>query len=120
MRRMKSFFAAHPRFTTGLHVVLAVLPSVTFLMMVVVFVLSCMPGVDFYGVWLPFMLGTFLAIICCPGIFWLLSLLLYRFTHAVREKWPDKLRMALIRFNILGGFLTIIQLVLVVMILIRK
>lgn len=110
MSRLKGFFAGHPRFTTGLHVTLAVLPSVTLLMMVIVFVLSCLPGVDFYGVWLPFMLGALLAIICFPGVFWLLSLLLYRFTHAVREKWPDKLRMALIRLNIVGGLLAIAQL----------
>lgn len=120
MSRLKGFFTEHPRFTTGMHVALAVLPTLVLLMMVIVFALSFLPGVDFYGVWLPFMLGTFLAIVCCPGVFWLLSLLLYRFTHAVREKWPDKLRMALIRFNILGGFLTVIQVILVVLILIRK
>ena len=79
-------------------------------MIVIVFVLSCLPGVDFYGVWLPFMLGALLAIVCFPGVFWLLSLLLYRFTHAVREKWPDELRMALIRLNIAGGLLVIAQL----------
>lgn len=120
MNRVRSFLAAHPRFTTGLHVVLAALPLTLALLFLCGLVGVFVTGQEtFYG-WLLFFMFAGVAAFFSTGAIWLLSLLLYRFTHAVREKWPDKLRMALIRFNILGGFLTVIQIVLIVMILIRK
>ena len=120
MKLLKDFFAGHPRFATALHVLLAALPLTLALLFLLGLAGIFLAGKEtFYG-WLLFCMFAGVAAFFSTGVIWLLSLLLYRFTHAVREKWPDKLRMALIRFNILGGFLTVIQVILVVMILIRK
>lgn len=110
MRRIRALFAAHPRLTTALHVILAALPTV----LTALFILG-LAGVyfsgeeTFYGV---LMLAMYAGVAAFfgTGVFWLLSLLTYRFTHAVREMWPDWLRMGLIRLNIIGGLLTVVQL----------
>lgn len=109
MDRLRDCFRRHPRFTTGLHVVLAALP----LTLVLLFLLG-LAGVfvtgqeTFYG-WLLFLMLAGVAAFYATGAIWGLSLLLYRFTHAVRENWPDRLRMTLIRLNIVGGLLTLVQ-----------
>ena len=110
MNRLRSFFAAHPRFTTGLHVVLAALPLTLALLFLLGLAGVFVTGQEtFYG-WLLFFMFAGVAAFFSTGVIWLLSLLLYRFTHAVRETWPDRLRMALIRLNIIGGLLTMVQL----------
>lgn len=115
MNRLRSFFAAHPRFTTGLHVVLAALPLTLALLFLFGLAGVFVTGQEtFYG-WLLFFMFAGVAAFFSTGDIWLLSLLLYRFTHAVRETWPDGLRMALIRLNIIGGLLTIVQLWFIIM-----
>ena len=110
MNRMRSFFAAHPRFTTGLHVVLAALPLTLALLFLLGLAGIFLAGKETFYDWLVFLSVAGLAAFFSTGVIWLLSLLLYRFTHAVRETWPDGLRMALIRLNIIGGLLTMVQL----------
>lgn len=115
MNRLRSFFAAHPRFTTVLHVALAALPLTLALLFLLGLAGAFLSGQEtFYG-WLVVLMYAGVAAFYVTGVIWLLSLLLYRFTHAVREKWSDRLRMALIRLNIVGGLLTIVQIWFIVM-----
>lgn len=120
MDRLRSYFANHPRFTTGLHVILAALPLTLVLLFFLGLVGVYITGKEtFYG-WLFFLMFAGLAAFYATGAIWLLSLLLYRFTHAVREKWPDGLRMALIRLNIIGEMLTMVQIGMIVMSFVQK
>ena len=119
MNRIRDFFAAHPKMTTALHVTLAVTPSIPFALVLIGFLTGFVLQIDFYA-WVSLMAVGMLAFIWITGIFWTLSLLLYRFTHAVRESWPDWLRMTLIRFNIFGGFLTVVQVILIVIWLVKR
>jgi len=120
MDRLREYFRRHLRFTTGLHVVLAALP----LTLVLLFLLG-LAGVfvtgqeTFYG-WLLFLMLAGVAAFYATGAIWGLSLLLYRFTHAVRESWPDRLRMTLIRLNIVGGMLTLVQIGMIIMSFVQK
>ena len=108
MKRIRDFFAAHPKATTALHVALAVLPASLLALTLLGVAYLVFTLYDAFGL---------LVMICATAggllffgagiISWILSLTLYRFTHAVREKWPDWLRMMLIRFNIFGGFMAV-------------
>lgn len=121
--RIREFFAARPRMATVLHVVLAVLPVLFMAMLLLGFIyVFVYPGAvvgDDFNLVAKFLIGTggcgFIVGIPC----WILSLLLYRFTAAVREAWSDRLRMALIRLNILGAFLAIIEVFMIIMLLIE-
>lgn len=117
---VRSYFTDHPRFTTGLHVVLAALP----LTLVVLFILGLVgvfvTGQETFHGWLLFFMFAGVTAFFSTGVIWALSLLLYRFTHAVREKWPDWLRMTLIRLNIIGGILTVVQLWMIFMSFVQK
>ena len=114
MKLLKDFFAGHPRFVTALHVLLAALPLTLALLFLFGLVGVFVTGQEtFYG-WLLFFMFAGVAAFFSTGVIWLLSLLLYRFTHAVRETWPDGLRMALIRLNIIGGFLTFGQVLMLI------
>ncbi|MBQ2954758.1 MAG: hypothetical protein IJE07_14605 [Clostridia bacterium] len=107
MRRVRDFFSRHPRFATGLHVFLSVAPLALLLLTVIVMTAVCCSGADFYAA-IPYVFLCILAvftILCVSGLFLLLALLLYRFTHTAQETWPDRLRMALIRLNIVNGFM---------------
>ena len=121
MKNVRAFFAAHPRFTTGLHVGLAVTPTALFLICVLGFIYMMFTVYETaFAVVLIFSVGAgYVSLFSTWGV-WLLSLLLYRFTHAVREKWSDRLRMTLIRFNIFGGFIVFVHLLLLIVWLVKR
>lgn len=117
---MRRFFAAHPRLATGLHVVLASLPT-ALLVLLIAGGICVVSGIysDWSAVGIVLCACAGMALLFSTGVFWLLSLLLYRFTAEVREKWPDRLRMRLIRLNIMGGFLTVLQVIVIICCLIE-
>lgn len=107
MKRISAFFAAHPRFATGLHVTLSAGPLALLLLFIAVMAVIAVAGLAYYDA-VAHMFIVIMAIcvvLSCSGLFLLLALLLYRFTERVREHWPDRLRMTLIRLNIVNGFM---------------
>ena len=120
MKLLKDFFAGHPRFATALHVLLAALPLTLALLFLLGLAGIFLAGKETFYDWLVFLSVAGLAAFFSTGVIWLISLLLYRFTHAVREKWPDWLRMMLIRFNIVGGLMAVGQAIIWVVILLKK
>ena len=120
MKLLKDFFAGHPRFATALHVLLAALPLTLALLFLLGLAGIFLAGKETFYDWLVFLSVAGLAAFFSTGVIWLLSLLLYRFTHAVRETWPDGLRMALIRLNIIGGFLTFAQVLMLIVLLVKR
>ena len=107
MKRLCDFFGRHPRFATAMHVILSAGPLALLLMCIVGIAVISIAGLDFYQA-VPCMfilIVVVCAVLSCSGLFLLLALLLYRFTENARSKWPDGLRMALIRLNIINGFM---------------
>ena len=107
MHRIHDFFSRHPRLATALHVFLSAAPIASLLLTVIIMTVVSCSGNDFYATF-PYlflcMMATF-TIFGVSGLFLLLALLLYRFTRTAQEAWPDRLRMALIRLNIVNGFI---------------
>ena len=118
---MKRFFDAHPKVTTALHVMLAALPTALMLMTVLGVVYLIFTLYEAFDLILLISFGAGYGLFFGAGLVsWALSLLLYRFTHAVRENWPDWLRIMLIRFNIFGGFMAVGQVLIWILLLVRS
>lgn len=119
--RIRAFFAAHKKVTTALHITLAVLPAAMLAAMLLSFLYLLIAEYEAEGLVLLFGALMGYGLFFGAGVVaWALSLTLYRFTHAVREKWPDWLRMMLIRFNIVGGLMAVGQAIIWVVILLKK
>lgn len=123
MERVRRFYAAHPRFVTALHVILAAVPVILAALLILgfIYVLTYEGAIidDDFDLLARILIGSgvigfFVGIPC-----WILSLLLYRFTQKVRYGWTDWLRMTLIRLNIIGGFLAVIEVLMIILILIE-
>lgn len=107
MHRIHDFFSRHTRLATGLHVFLSAAPIASLLLTVIVMSIVRGSGNDFYAAF-PYLFLCMMAIFTIfgvSGLFLLLALLLYRFTKAAHETWPDRLRMTFIRLNIVNGFI---------------
>ena len=119
--RIRAFFAAHRKATTALHVTLAVLPAALLAAMLLSFLYLLIAEYEAEG--LALLIGALMGygLFFGVGVFsWILSLYLYRFTHAVREKWPEWLRMMLIRFNIVGGLMAVGQAIIWIVVLMKE
>lgn len=120
---IREFFTRRPRVATALHVILAALPAILVSLLIIGFIYVMTYGGavvgDEFDLLARILIGTgavglFAGIPC-----WILSLLLYPFTGSVRTGWPERLRMTLIRLNIIGGFLAVMEVLMIILILIE-